>query len=255
MTAATTSWAPRRTPTRGRYFENAKFSARVGYSYRSSFLIGLSGANPYYQDDFARCRCALVKQTIVSVSLDALNLNDPELNTTRVRARPRVLQQWRQFYLNRRAKFEPGRADPQPPPGCGFRCTFALRPSRLLAHIRQDSLPRTSAGPGPVVVRGFHARRSSPTGPGSAAALFAACGSPKARGPQAKGPTPTFGVIPCRATSLLAPGACVSMAVRTCCTPAANRPDKLLCISSTSWPGSVIWDWRRRVKRKRVRVR
>src|SRR5690606_36639108 len=36
----------------GVYFENETFGARVSYSYPTKFLIGLSGANPYYQDDF-----------------------------------------------------------------------------------------------------------------------------------------------------------------------------------------------------------
>ena len=36
----------------GAYFENEMFSARANYTYRTAFLIGLSGANPYYQDDF-----------------------------------------------------------------------------------------------------------------------------------------------------------------------------------------------------------
>ena len=36
----------------GAYFENQMFSARANYTYRTAFLIGLSGANPYYQDDF-----------------------------------------------------------------------------------------------------------------------------------------------------------------------------------------------------------
>ena len=43
----------------GAYFENEKFSARATYSYRTAFLIGLSGANPYYQDDFGTVSLAL----------------------------------------------------------------------------------------------------------------------------------------------------------------------------------------------------
>jgi iron complex outermembrane recepter protein len=43
----------------GAYFENETFGARVSYTHRSSFLIGLSGANPYYQDDFGTLSASL----------------------------------------------------------------------------------------------------------------------------------------------------------------------------------------------------
>jgi iron complex outermembrane receptor protein len=56
------------------------FSARANYTYRSAFLIGLSGANPYYQDDFGTVSVALnYKPTEwINVSLDALNLERPD---------------------------------------------------------------------------------------------------------------------------------------------------------------------------------
>ncbi len=92
----------------GAYFENAKFSARVNYSYRTSFLIGLSGTNPYYQDDFGTLGVTLSYKPSdwLSLSLDALNLNDPELKYYQSATAPTAFYvNGRQFYLNLRAKF------------------------------------------------------------------------------------------------------------------------------------------------------
>ena len=92
----------------GAYFENQMFSARVNYTYRTAFLIGLSGANPYYQDDFGTLGVSLnFKPTDwLSVSLDALNLNSPELNYYQSATAPTAFyNNGRQFYFNLRAKF------------------------------------------------------------------------------------------------------------------------------------------------------
>jgi iron complex outermembrane receptor protein len=92
----------------GAYFENAMFSARLNYTYRTSFLIGLSGANPYYQDDFGTLGMTLSYKPTdwLSVSLDALNLNSPELNYYQSATAPTAFyNNGRQFYLNLRAKF------------------------------------------------------------------------------------------------------------------------------------------------------
>jgi iron complex outermembrane receptor protein len=92
----------------GAYFENQMFSARVNYTYRTSFLIGLSGANPYYQDDFGTLGVSLSYKPSdwLSVSLDALNLNSPELNYYQSATAPTAFyNNGRQFYLNLRAKF------------------------------------------------------------------------------------------------------------------------------------------------------
>lgn len=92
----------------GAYFENAMFSARANYTYRTSFLIGLSGANPYYQDDFGTLSVTLSYKPSdwLSVSLDALNLNSPELNYYQSATAPTAFyNNGRQFYLNLRAKF------------------------------------------------------------------------------------------------------------------------------------------------------
>jgi iron complex outermembrane recepter protein len=92
----------------GAYFENKTFSARANYSYRTSFLIGLSGANPYYQDDFGTLSLTLSYKPTdwLSVNLDALNLNDPELKYYQSATAPTAFYvNGRQFYLNLRMKF------------------------------------------------------------------------------------------------------------------------------------------------------
>ena len=92
----------------GVYFENEMFSARANYTYRTSFLIGLSGANPYYQDDFGTLSMTFSYKPTdwLSVSLDALNLNSPELNYYQSATAPTAFyNNGRQFYLNLRAKF------------------------------------------------------------------------------------------------------------------------------------------------------
>jgi len=92
----------------GLYFENRLFSARANYSYRTAFLIGLSGANPYYQDDFGTVSLALnYKPTEwLNVSLDALNLNNPDLTYYQSATAPTAFyNNGRQYYLNLRFKF------------------------------------------------------------------------------------------------------------------------------------------------------
>ena len=92
----------------GLYFENDKFSARANYTYRSAFLIGLSGTNPYYQDDFGTVSVALnYKPTEwINVSLDALNLDAPTLTYYQSATAPTAFyNNGRQYYLNLRFKF------------------------------------------------------------------------------------------------------------------------------------------------------
>jgi iron complex outermembrane recepter protein len=92
----------------GAYFETEKFSARATYSYRTKFLIGLSGANPYYQDDFGTLSLALnYKPTEwINVSLDALNLNNPTLTYYQSATAPTAFyNNGAQYYLNLRFKF------------------------------------------------------------------------------------------------------------------------------------------------------
>ncbi len=92
----------------GAYFENESFGARVSYTHRSSFLIGLSGANPYYQDDFGTLSAALSYKVNdhLSFTLDALNLNDPSITYYQSATIPTAFySNGRQYYFNVRLKF------------------------------------------------------------------------------------------------------------------------------------------------------
>ncbi|MBS0217063.1 MAG: TonB-dependent receptor [Proteobacteria bacterium] len=92
----------------GAYFENDTFGARVSYTRRSSFLIGLSGANPYYQASFGTMSASLSYKATkwLSVSLDALNLNDPVIKYYQSATIPTSFySNGRQYYLNLHFKF------------------------------------------------------------------------------------------------------------------------------------------------------
>ena len=92
----------------GVYFENEMFSARANYTYRTSYLIGLSGANPYYQDDVGTLSLALNYKPSewINISLDALNLNDPTLTYYQSATAPTAFyNNGAQYYLNLRFKF------------------------------------------------------------------------------------------------------------------------------------------------------
>lgn len=92
----------------GAYFENDTFGARVSYTRRSSFLIGLSGANPYYQDDFGTLSASLSYKATdwLSISFDALNLNNPTYKYYQTAAIPTSFySNGRQYYLNFRFKY------------------------------------------------------------------------------------------------------------------------------------------------------
>ncbi|HZX79426.1 MAG TPA: TonB-dependent receptor [Lysobacter sp.] len=92
----------------GAYFENETFGARISYTYRSAFLIGLSGANPYYQDEFGTLAASLSYKATdwLSVTFDALNLNDPTYKYYQSANIPTAFyQNGRQYYLNFRFKF------------------------------------------------------------------------------------------------------------------------------------------------------
>jgi iron complex outermembrane recepter protein len=86
------------------YYENAHFSARVSYNYRSAFYSGLDRSTAFTQDSIGTLAASLawIFNENLSVSLDGQNLNNPTLkyyalNTTQPRA----------FYTNLtlRAKF------------------------------------------------------------------------------------------------------------------------------------------------------
>jgi len=91
------------------YFENARFSARVSYNYRSAFYSGLDRSTAFSQDSIGTLAASLswLYDENLSVTLDGQNLNDPTLkyyalNTTQPRA---FYRNGRQFYLSLRAKF------------------------------------------------------------------------------------------------------------------------------------------------------
>lgn len=92
----------------GAYFENDTFGARVSYTHRSSFLIGLSGANPYYQDKFGTLSASLSYKATdwLSFSLDALNLNNPTYKYYQSSVIPTSFyENGRQYYLNAHLSF------------------------------------------------------------------------------------------------------------------------------------------------------
>ncbi|OUL12794.1 TonB-dependent receptor [bacterium AM6] len=92
----------------GAYFENERFGARVSYTRRSSFLISLSGTNPYYQDDFGTLSASLSFKATdwLSISLDGLNLNNPTYKYYQTAAIPTSFySNGRQYYLNFRFKY------------------------------------------------------------------------------------------------------------------------------------------------------
>jgi iron complex outermembrane recepter protein len=91
------------------YYEDAHFSARIAYSYRSAFYSGLDRSSAFTQDSIGTLSASL-GYTIndnFSVTLDGQNLNNPTLkyyalNTTQPRA---FYINGRQYYLNVRIKF------------------------------------------------------------------------------------------------------------------------------------------------------
>jgi len=91
------------------YYENAHFSARVSYNYRSAFYSGLDRSTAFSQDDFGSLAASLAYyyNDNLSLSLDGQNLNNPTLkyyalNTDQPRA---FYRNGRQYYLTLRAKF------------------------------------------------------------------------------------------------------------------------------------------------------
>jgi iron complex outermembrane receptor protein len=63
------------------YFENAHFSARVSYTYRSAFFSGLDRNTAFSQDDIGNLSASLVYtlNKMLSFNLDGQNLNNPTL--------------------------------------------------------------------------------------------------------------------------------------------------------------------------------
>jgi len=63
------------------YYENRGFGARLAYTYRSAFFVGLDRSSPQYQDDTGVLSASLSYSfnKNVAITFDALNLNDPIL--------------------------------------------------------------------------------------------------------------------------------------------------------------------------------
>jgi iron complex outermembrane receptor protein len=101
--------ASKNTYNIGGYYENAHFSARVTYNYRSAFYSGLDRTTAFSQDSIGTLAASFawyVNQNW-SLNLDGQNLNNPTLkyyalNTDQPRA---FYKNGRQYYLTVRAKF------------------------------------------------------------------------------------------------------------------------------------------------------
>lgn len=92
----------------GAYFENDTFGARLGYSWRSAFLIGLQGAVPYYQASYGSLNASFSYKATswLSFSLDAMNLNNPTTKYFQSAYIPTAFyENGRQYYLNAHLKF------------------------------------------------------------------------------------------------------------------------------------------------------
>jgi iron complex outermembrane receptor protein len=91
------------------YYEDDRFNARIAYNFRSKFYSGLDRSTAFYQADTTSLAASLgVKiSDKVSVSLDAMNLNNPKLKYYALNEdQPRsIYQNGRQFYLTARVKY------------------------------------------------------------------------------------------------------------------------------------------------------
>lgn len=63
------------------YFENAQFNARLSYTYRSTFYAGVSRTDTFYQQGSGTLNASFGYAITpwATVTLDAMNLNDPKL--------------------------------------------------------------------------------------------------------------------------------------------------------------------------------
>jgi iron complex outermembrane receptor protein len=93
------------------YFENDKFNFRLSYTYRSDYYAGVSRTDDFYQDGIGNLSASAGYKVNdwMSISLDALNLNDPTLKYSS-KVGDQMLpyafySNGRQYYLNLRFKF------------------------------------------------------------------------------------------------------------------------------------------------------
>lgn len=95
------------------YFENDLFNARLSYTYRSEFYAGVSRTDDFFQGAIGNLSASVGYKVNdwMTVTLDALNLNNPELKYySQVNGEGRKLpyafyENGRQYYLNFRFKF------------------------------------------------------------------------------------------------------------------------------------------------------
>jgi iron complex outermembrane receptor protein len=90
------------------YWEDKGFGARVAYTYRSAYFVGLDRSTPQYQDDIGTLSASLSYQIDkrFSIHFDGLNLNDPVLKMYGAnKDQPRAFYaNGRQYYLTLRMK-------------------------------------------------------------------------------------------------------------------------------------------------------
>ena len=95
------------------YFENDRFNARLSYTYRSEFYAGVSRTDDFFQDAIGNLSASLGYKVSdrMTVTLDALNLNDPQLkyysqvNGNGMKLPYAFYENGRQYYVNFRFKF------------------------------------------------------------------------------------------------------------------------------------------------------
>jgi iron complex outermembrane recepter protein len=91
------------------YYENHGFGARLAYTFRSAFFVGLDRSTPQFQDDTGTLAGSVSYDVTKNVSLnfDALNLNDPKLKYYGAnKDQPRAFYyNGRQYYFTVRVKF------------------------------------------------------------------------------------------------------------------------------------------------------
>jgi iron complex outermembrane receptor protein len=90
------------------YWEDRGFSARVAYTFRSAYFVGLDRSSPQYQDDTGTLSASLSYQLTknMSIHFDGLNLNDPVLKMYGAnKDQPRAFYaNGRQYYITLRMK-------------------------------------------------------------------------------------------------------------------------------------------------------
>jgi iron complex outermembrane receptor protein len=88
------------------YYEDHGFSARLAYTFRSAFFVGLDRSTPQFQDDTGTLAASLGYQINkqYAVYFDALNLNNPTLKYYAAnKDQPRAFyDNGRQYYLSLR---------------------------------------------------------------------------------------------------------------------------------------------------------